>query len=340
MPPDQPSLPIEGPEPNHQESGADYVPIDDIPLEWRPPEFSPRLKTYADFPVEMLSTIGASLGHGDVALTLAIGETTNRIAVCWTRLKDSYLEWFEPMGPPGVHAHLHYRSPQEPVRRSVVQSSMVVDYEASLIFLDVAFDLIAQAVGKVVGRTMSWQKLLAEAEKPDAERAEWLSTDVARAVRQIQRTVLYARNYAVAHPGHHYVVLRTDNTGNVTYLRLPVDQPGPEVIARLDALLRSKHPVRDNFRIDPSIADSSNDAVPPWLPIAWLDRIAGDLDDAERRELQELRELVGYTLPSVREIAEASETLLSGLVQYFGDRAAQRRNEAASTGSKPLAEAD
>lgn len=323
MQPHQPLLPPDASKPGVNDGHQDYVPVEEIPLEWRPPEFSPRLKTYAEFPIEMLRTIAASLGPDNASLTLAIGETISRVAVCWTRLKNSYLEWFEPMGPPGIHAHLHYRSPQDPIRRSAVQSSMVVDYEASLIFLDVAFDLTAQAIGKFIGRPMTWQKLLAEAEKSDGDREEWLASEVARSIRQIQRTVLYARNYAVAHPGSHYVGLRTDNTGNVTYLRLPVEQPSSDAIARLQALLSSKYSLRENFKVDPTIVESSGDAVPPWLPIAWLDKVAGDLGSAQRIELGQVRELVGYSLPSVREIAEASDTLLSGLVEYFGNRGHQ-----------------
>lgn len=335
MPDDDSLIPLDATEASVKSGDEVYVPVEEIPLEWRPPEFSPRLKTYAEFPVDMLGTIAASLGRDNVPLTLAIGETMSRIAVCWTRLKQSYLEWFEPMGPPGLHAHIDYRSPQDPIRRSIIQSSMVVDYEASLIFLDVAFDLTAQAVGKFVGRPMSWQKLLAEAEKPGAAREEWLYPEVARAIRQIQRTVLYARNKAVAHPGSHYVGLRTDNTGNVTYLRIPVEQPSANIVTRLEALLRAKYSLRDGAKLDASVVEASGDVVPPWLAITWLDKIAGDLDDAERVELQQLRELVGYALPSVREIAETSETLLSGLVRYFGDRAAKRRTETASDQSGP-----
>jgi hypothetical protein len=199
-----------------------------------------------------------------------------------------------------------------------------VDYEASLIFLDVAFDLTAQAVGKFIGRPLSWQKLLAEAEKSDTDRGEWLAPDVARSIRQIQRTVLYARNYAVAHPGSHFVSLRTDETGNVTYLRIPVEKPGSDVIARLETLFLSKRSLREGVTIDASIVEASGDAIPPWLVITWLDKIAGDLDNAERVELQQLRELVGYALPTVREIAETSDTLFTSLVQYFGDRARSR----------------
>ncbi|HET6916361.1 MAG TPA: hypothetical protein VFH56_09770 [Acidimicrobiales bacterium] len=310
---------------DHPCSASDYVPVDDIPLEWRPPEFSPRLKSYGEFPIEMLGTIAASLGRDNEYLTLAIGETAHRIAVCWTRLKDSYLEWFEPMGPPGLHMHIHYRSPQDPMRRSIVQSSMVVDYEAALVFLDVTFELTAQAIGTFVGRPLTWQKLLAEAEKPDADLEEWLHPDVARSIRHIQRTVLYARNKAIVHPGRHYVGLRTDNTGDVTYLRVPMETPDAHSLTRLEALLRSRYELREGLAVDPTIVETKGNAVPPWMVITWLDKVAGDLGDAERIELQELRELVGYSLPSIRDIAEVSDTFLSGIVQSFGDLALERR---------------
>lgn len=300
-----------------------YVPIDAIPPEWRPPEYSPRLRSYATFPVEMIGTIAASLGRDNEILALAISETMGRVSVCWSRLMSSYLEWFEPMGPPGTRAHLLYRPPHDEPRRSTIRAQMVVDYEASLVFLDVLFELTAQAIGKFVGRPMKWRTLLTAAEVSDQDREQWLSAEVARAVRQIQRTVLWARNKAIVHPSRHYVGLQTDKTGNVTYLRLPTEPPSASIMTKLEALLRGKLPDRKATHIDASITKASDRAVTPWMAVNWLDQVAGDLDANEREELQQLREAAGYALPSIREITEVSDVFLSGVVQYFGDRAAK-----------------
>ena len=301
-----------------------YVPLDQIPLEWRPPEQSPRLKSWAPCPSEFMGTIAASLGPENQPLTIGLIETHNRLALCSERLKQSYLEWFDPMGPPGSHAHVHYRSPQDEHRRSTIQSAMVVDYEAFLVFLDVALELHARAVGVFVGREkMTWKHMLQAAEEESAARPAWLPAETARAVRHLQRTAIYARNKAVVHPRLHYVAVRTDETGNISYLRLPTRPPSQVMLTELDGLLRRHYQLREN-------AEIGRNGFAPVIGISLLDKISGDLDDAERKSLEHLRDGVGYELPSVREIAETMDTLFSGLVEYFGERARQSRDQRTS----------
>ena len=247
--------------------GVPYTPVDEIPLEWRPPEHSPRLKCWAPFPVDLLGLIGASLGRANETLTVALVETETRLALCIERLKGSYLEWFEPMGPPGVHAHLHYRSPQDPARRAAIQSAMVVDYEAALVFLDVALDQVAQAVGLFAGVKSSWRSLVQLSELPLEARPSWMSEDLARSIRQLQRTALYARNKAVVHPLGHYVVTRTDETGNVTYLRTPTIAPDEATLANLTRMSRKHLDLRDDVRITSHLEPSDKDDLPGVLAV-------------------------------------------------------------------------
>ena len=294
-------------------SGVPYVPVEEIPIEWRPPEHSPRLMSWAPLP-NWFTWLSHGLGEENAPLAVALTETTNRLALCSQRLRESYLGWFEPMGPAGTHAHVHYRSPQDPTRRSQLQSAMVVDYEAYLVFLDVALDLVARAIGIHSGaREMSWRQLLRDAEKPDGQRPSWLPDDSARAARQLQRTALYARNKAIVHPNLHYVGLRTDNVGNVTYLRIPASQPSAEDLAKLDALWRSKYDVRDSVVIgeDPQ----------GWLVVQMLDRISGDLDGVERKQLEGARDAVGFALPSVPTITRDLEALLAGICTALAEAA-------------------
>jgi hypothetical protein len=243
--------------------GVPYVPVEEIPIEWRPPEFSPRLLSWAPLPVGPFFQIALGLGKEHEPLAVALTETTRRLALCSRRLRESYLAWFEPTGPAGTHAHLHYRSPQDPRRRSEVESAMVVDYEAYLVFVDVALELVARSVGlQVDGKELSWRKLLREVERPSDQRPGWLPDDSARAARQLQRTALYARNKAIVHPNLHYVGLRTDNVGNVTYLRLPASTPSQHDIAQLDALWRSKCDLKDGVEI--------GDDPPGWSCRWWI----------------------------------------------------------------------
>ncbi|WP_152648563.1 hypothetical protein [Streptacidiphilus anmyonensis] len=294
--------------------GVPYVPVDDIPIEWRPAEASPRLKCWAAFPVDLLGTIGTSLGPDHEPLTIAIYETQRRIVLCSQRLKQAYLEWFQPSGPPGMHAHVHYQSPRDEPKRSTIESSMVVDYEAYLVFLDVALDLAAQAIGVLINDPkMNWKKLLKLAEQEPLP--EWLSNDSAHAVRHLQRTALYARNNAVVHPKLLYSVVRTDNTGDVSYMRLPTVPPTEEMLTSLNNLVHRHFDLVEGARVGVN-------GFGPVIAMSLLDRASSKLSDDERKEVDGLRRTVGYTLPSVRDIAEAAETFLAGIVTFFGDRAA------------------
>jgi hypothetical protein len=42
--------------------GVPYVPVEEIPIEWRPPEFSPRLLSWAPLPVGPFFQIALGLG--------------------------------------------------------------------------------------------------------------------------------------------------------------------------------------------------------------------------------------------------------------------------------------
>jgi hypothetical protein len=306
--------------------GVPYVPLEDIPLEWRPPECSPRLKCWAPFPVELLSTIASNLGRDHQPLTVALLETQSRIAMCFERLKQAYLDWFQPAGAPGLHSHIHYQSPRDEPRRSLIHSSMVVDYEAYLVFLDVALSLTAQAIGVFVGDLkMTWQKLLKLSEQHPLP--EWLAEDSAHAIRHLQRTALYARNHAVVHPKLLYAAVRTDETGNVSYMRLPTTPPTSETLADLDTLLRKHYELREGAKV-------GENGFEPVVAMAQLDRISSKLSQGDRVELERLRRAVGYMLPTVRDTVEATETFLSGIVEYFGERARRWREEAQAKESR------
>jgi hypothetical protein len=275
------------------------------------------LKRWAPFPVDLLGTIGASLGRDHEPLTIAIIETEHRIGMCSERLKQAYLDWFQPMAAPGLHGHIHYQSPRDEPRRSLIQSSMVVDYEAYLVFLDVALDLTAQAIGVFIGdQKMTWKKLLKLSEQNPLP--EWLANDTAHAVRHLQRTALYARNHAVVHPKLLYAAVRTDETGNVSYMRLPTTPPTTQMLAAVDGLLRKYYELREGAKV-------GEDGFEPVVAMAQLDRISSRLSEEDRVELGGLRRDVGYMLPTVRDVVEATDTFLSGIIVYFGERAKRWR---------------
>jgi hypothetical protein len=267
--------------------------------------------------VDLLGTVASSLGRDHEPLTIAIFETERRIGMCSARLKQAYLDWFQPMAAPGLHGHIHYQSPRDEPRRSLIESSMVVDYEAYLVFLDVTLDLTAQAIGVFIGdQKMTWKKLLKLSEQNP--RPEWLADDTAHAVRHLQRTALYARNHAVVHPKLLYSAVRTDETGNVSYMRLPTTPPTAEMLTSVDTILRRYYELREGAKVGENDFD-------PVTAMAQLDRVSSRLSDEDRIEMERLRRDVGYMLPTVRDIAEATETFLSGIIVYFGERARRWR---------------
>jgi hypothetical protein len=217
------------------------------------------------------------------------------------------------MGPPGVHAHLHYQPPHDESQKSHLATAMVVDYEAALVFLDVALSLTVQAVGVLVGRPrLTWSDALAEANKPPGERPVWLDDDAAFATRQLQATTRHARNRAVVHPKLHYVAVRTDNVGNVTYLRLPTTAPEQTDLEALDSLWHRSFAVREGVHAG---VDASAIHV-----VEQLDQLAGRMSPEDATLMNGLRDRIGYALPSLRDIAADVRTLLQSLINYLDAR--------------------
>src|SRR5260370_36900824 len=70
------------------------------------------------------------------------------------------------------------------------------------------------------------------------------ASDFDRSIQYLRRTLLWARNWAIAHPLSHVTTLRRDNVGNAIWVRQHLDAPDPARLVELDTLL---HEVRQEI---------------------------------------------------------------------------------------------
>jgi len=242
-----------------------------------------------------------------------------RLRVSWGRLRDDLESLFAPSGPVGTHAHHHYHAPADPERRESVLAACVVDYESALLFLDIALDLSARCVGAMTHSNVKrWKHHVTAAEKPDSDYPD----EIRRRILYLQRTVLYARNVAVAHPQDHIGFVRYDNVGNITFCRM-VREPDAALMPKLDELLH---------RVRPEVSDDGHVGVTidPHLALTWIGSNSGLLNEADRKTFTDLRGALGYWLPGPYEVAPAVDALVEDFIAMlpaggFGDIAVRGR---------------
>jgi hypothetical protein len=146
--------------------------------------------------------------------------------------------YFSLPGPPGTHAHEHYHPPFGPDEYQRVLTACVTDYESALLFLDVALEVTACGVGTVSGLPIAkWRDLVKLAEESEDRISESLTNQVL----YLQRVMLYARNYAIAHPGGQLATVSHDNVGNIMYWRVPA-KVDTCLLAEADELLHKVRP--------------------------------------------------------------------------------------------------
>lgn len=242
-----------------------------------------------------------------------------RLRVSWERLRNDLEELFVPSGPVGTHAHHHYHAPVDPEQRESVLAACVVDYESALLFLDIALDLSARCVGALTHSNVTrWKHHVTAAEKPDSG----YSGEVRRRILYMQRTVLYARNFAVAHPQDHTGFVRYDNVGNITFCRM-VREPDAALMPKLDELLHRARPeMSDDHHVGVTID--------PHLALTWIGSNSGLLNESDRKAFTDLREALGYWLPGPYEVAPAVDALVEDFIAMlpaggFGDIALRGR---------------
>jgi tetratricopeptide (TPR) repeat protein len=259
-------------------------------MSWRPIEFD-RWKAFA----LAISDADASLGGN-------LESAISRLEVSWSRLRADLLDLFVPAGPDGSHSHHHFHAPTDPSERHRVISSAIADYEGALFAFDVALELSAQAL--YPGDANPWHTLLHAAEATNASNFD-------RAVLYLQRTVLWARNWAVAHPLSHVTGLTFDNVGNAIWTRhqLPANV---EAIPDLDNLL---HAVRPDIQKNAHVGNEIEAA----LALCWIGSEAWKLDSSQRLSFEAARRALTFWLPYPYEVADQTNVFLDGLVAALPD---------------------
>lgn len=225
-----------------------------------------------------------------------------KLRLAWTRLGEDLERFFIPSGPPGTHAYSHYHPPVDPDARRELVDACVVDYESALLFLDVALDATARGLAAASGLSCpTWKRLVAL-----AEGGRSLSPQLAEDVLYLHRTVLWARNKAIAHPKDHLLEVSWDAVGNLSFWRL---SPAFSVtdLTRVDQLL---HRVRPDIPPNAQVGQG----VPVYLALTWIGTCAGTLSADDRRLFEDLRSALGYQLPPPHEIADAVSRFLEGVV--------------------------
>lgn len=233
--------------------------------------------------------------YGSANLATAVA----RLRASWERLGSDLLDLFVPSGEPGTHAHHHYHAPIDPEQRERVLSACAADYDAALVFLDVALELSTRCTARAAGSKVdTWKALVKMAENPTGP----LAAEVRERILYLQRTVLYARNFAVAHPLDQLGVVRFDNVGNITFCRM-VERIDTDVVPQLDDFLH---------RLRPDIAEAHGvgQAIEPHLALTWIGSIAGTLNDADRKAFGDLRGALGFWLPGPYEVAPAVNAMV------------------------------
>jgi tetratricopeptide (TPR) repeat protein len=226
-----------------------------------------------------------------------------RLRLSWGRLRDDLRGLFQPSGPAGTHAHHHYHPPFAPAEHQRVLIACVADYESALLFLDVALDASAHGVGTVSGIPIeTWRHLVRLAEEHDSR----ITQSLADRVLYLQRTVLYARNKAIAHPGGQLATMSYDNVGNVIFWRLPTAVE-PSLLAAADELLDKVRPdIAERYHVGADIS--------PFMALTWIATRAAELEPDDRKLFEDLRVGLGYWLPGPYEIAENVNSALDELI--------------------------
>jgi tetratricopeptide (TPR) repeat protein len=238
--------------------------------------------------------------HNDLMLALP------SLRMTWERLRDDIHNLFQPAGPPGTHAHEHYHPPFEPDEHERVLTACATDYASALLFLDIALDATARGVGAAAGLQVdNWIALVKLAEAGD----DRIGDRLASRVLYLQRTVLYARNKAVAHPSGELTTVSHDNVGNVIFWRLTT-RAEPTLLVQADELLHTLRPEIDaNVHVGPDI--------PPHLAATWIASRAADLTARDRQLFERVRAGLGYWLPGPYEIADNVNAAIDELAKLL-----------------------
>src|SRR5260370_20496608 len=174
----------------------------------------------------------------------------------------------------------------------------MVEYESALHAFDVALELSAQAF--CPGDKNPWHKMLAAAEASNA-------SDFDRSIQYLQRTLLWARNWAIAHPLSHVTTLRRDNVGNAIWVRQHLDAPDPALLLEIDTLL---HEVR------PEIAPGAHvgQQIDPGIALCWIGSNSWALDAEGRKCFEAARRDLTFWLPYPYEVADFTNSFIDGLI--------------------------
>lgn len=277
-------------------------------LEWLPPDRSPRLKCWKTIDFDAWRSLAHDICSANPGIGSPLLTAIARLALCWKRLRDDYLSWFIPQGPPGTHAHVHYSQPADKEVKKDILEAMAVDYEAALVFLDTALDLTARGFGVLTGLAISsWKTLVTEAEKTSSS---WMSDNLKGVVKGLQRGALYTRNMAIVHPRENHTITWWDNTGNITHVRVPIISCEEAVLLELDDFWHRVMAVREECHV-------GDDGLPAWRFVEFIDLFcAAQFDDADRRLLFDFREKIGFASPGTYVIAPAVDMFVSELVAF------------------------
>jgi tetratricopeptide (TPR) repeat protein len=229
-----------------------------------------------------------------------------RLRLSWERLRDDLRDLFLPSGPVGTHAHEHYHPPFGPDEYQRVLTACVTDYESALLFLDVALEVTARGVGAASGLPIAkWMDLVKLAEQGD----DRISESLIDHMLYLQRVLLYARNYAIAHPGGQLATVSHDNVGNIMYWRVP-SEVDSSLLAEADELLHRVRPeIQDRFHVGSDIS--------PYHALTWIGSRAAELGPGDRKLFEKLRAGLGYWLPGPHEIADNVNAALEELIDLL-----------------------
>ncbi len=247
---------------------------------------------------ESWKAFSSAIAETDLSLGSNLRNAIVRIETSWMRLRQDLLDLFLPSGSEGSHAHHHYHAPSDPAEQTRVVSATIVDYESALNAFDVALELSAQAF--YPGDKNPWHKMLAAAEASNA-------SDFDRSIQYLQRTLLWARNWAIAHPLSHVTTLRRDNVGNAIWVRQHLDAPDPARLVELDTLL---HEVR------PEIASGAHvgQQIDPGMALCWIGSVPWALNAEGRKSFEAARRDLTFWLPYPYEVADVTNTFIDGLI--------------------------
>lgn len=223
--------------------------------------------------------------------------------VSWERLGNGIDELFQPSGPSGTHAAHHYHGPVEPDVRERVLATVVVDYESSLMYLDVALQLSVEVLSEVgaLGHR-SWKRLVTAAESNE----EGFAVKASEIILYLQRTPLYVRNDAIVHPRSMVPMTSHDNVGNLSLYRFSQKAPSRNDLAELNDLV---HSVRQDIRTDAIVGRD----IDPKLALNWLGTRSYEVDDW--RSLNKLRETFGFLLPGAYEIGPKVDEMVRHFIE-------------------------